>query len=540
MNLSELDCQVSFVPVAATGYFSNLIKDYLTGAANLKPFYQFELSEAGLLDAIEGRKQFPVDRILLQQTIKRQYESLTLSTDAQSNLDLLSKPTTFTVTSAHQPNLLTGYLYFIYKIIHSVSLAKHLKSLSPEHDFVPIFYIGSEDNDLEELGHFKYAGKLYNWATTQTGAVGLMQVDNELQALLKELYTLLGPLGMHEQRLKEILQHAYAPGNTIAHATRILVNELLGYMGVLVIDAGDRNLKRAFKSIIKDEILHPKAFELVSTTSEALNRHYKVQAYTRPINFFYLKNNIRERIEKLGEEYVVLNTDLRFTKEAMQNEIENHPEYFSPNVILRGVYQESILPNICFIGGGSEVAYWMQLKAVFNHYHVFYPMIVLRQSALIMETLSVAQQEKLGLSDRAIFIPTEELINELVRKEKEEKWALPPIAAQLTTARDKMLTLYATLDKNLISSINAAFTKIEHQMEVIDHKVHRAVKKKLDVAAEQIRTFKAISFPKDSLQERYETFMPFYLSYGSHLFDTLLHNTKPFGDEFLIIKYTKQ
>lgn len=540
MSVSEIDCQVSFVPVAETGYFSNLIKDYLASSETLKPFYQFELSNQGLIQAIEQRKQFPVDRILLQQTIKRQYESLTLSTAAQSNLDLLSKPTTFTVTSAHQPNLLTGYLYFIYKIIHSVSLTKHLKSLSPEHDFVPIFYIGSEDNDLEELGHFKYAGKLYNWATLQTGAVGSMVVDKELLELLKELNTVLGPLGINEQRLKEILHLAYAPGNTIANATRVLVNELLGYMGVLVIDANDQALKATFKSVIKEELINPKAYELVNTSSKALNQHYKVQAYTRPINFFYLKDNIRERIEKLGAEYVVLNTNLRFTQEALINEIDTHPEHFSPNVILRGAYQEHILPNICFIGGGSEVAYWMQLKAVFAHYKVFYPVIVLRQSALIMASKSVAQQQKIELSDQEIFIKTNDLINDLVAKEKQEKWELPPLESQLTKAKENMLELYTALDKNLISSIHAAFTKITHQIEVIDQKVHRAVKKNLSIATEQIKTFKSISFPQDSLQERYDTFMPYYLEYGQHLFDTLLNNTKPYGDEFLIIKYTKQ
>src|SRR5690606_6085892 len=145
--------------------------------------------------------------------------------------------------------------------------------------------------------------------------------------------------------LRNTILSAYKKGNTIAMATRILINDLLGFLGVLVLDANDARLKRKFVAVIKEEVLRPKAFELVKQDSDRLNETYKAQAFFRPINFFYLKEGLRERIEHINNEYLVLNTELKFSAAAMEAEIAAHPERFSPNVILRGLYQESILPN---------------------------------------------------------------------------------------------------------------------------------------------------------------------------------------------------
>jgi len=540
MPAKAIASQVSYVPVPETGYFSKLVNDYVNEKQELQSFYAFEVNDTGLKKAIDSRKHFPVDREVLHQVISEQYAGFELSPAVKANLDLLRAENTFTVCSAHQPNLMTGYLYFIYKIVHSVKLAAHLKSLDATANFVPVFYIGSEDNDFEELGHFRFAGKVFEWNTTQTGAVGMMLVDEALERLIKELLSLLGPSGVSEKYLRNTILAAYKRGNSIATATRILINDLLGFLGVLVLDANDARLKRKFIAVIKEEVLRPKAFELVKQDSERLNETYKAQAFFRPINFFYLKEGLRERIELINNEYQVLNTELKFSAAEMEAEIEAHPERFSPNVILRGLYQESILPDIAFIGGGSEVAYWMQLKGVFNHYQVYYPAIVLRQSAVVIDHKTAETQAKSGLDDHKMFRKTAALIDELVSSEKEEQWSMATYFDQLAQWKEALTQKYVPLDKNLNGSISAVVAKVQAQLDILDKKVNRSIKKSLEIQVDRIYSFKEHAFPNDSLQERYETFLPYYLNYGQSFVEDLYQHTDPFGKQFLVLKYKEQ
>ncbi|HRP90152.1 MAG TPA: bacillithiol biosynthesis cysteine-adding enzyme BshC [Edaphocola sp.] len=537
MQSSSYDCTADFVPIQDTGYFSKLVNDYLNQDESLKPFFDFELSDQGLLKAIEKRRKYPVDRKSLHAVIKKQYEGLELSEAAQKNLEALLDQNTFTVCSAHQPNLMTGYMYFFYKIIHSVKLATHLKKIAPNDNFVPVFFIGSEDNDFEELNHFKYNGRLFEWQTNQSGAVGMMQSDEQLQKLIEELFSILGPLGINEKTLKSIIAKAYKSGNSISDAKRIFINDFLGEMGVLVLDANVKEMKQQFSNVIKEEILNPKAFGLVQETSNHIQEKYKAQAFFRPINLFYLKENIRERIEKHKEEFSVINTNIRFSEGLIEAEINNNPERFSPNVILRGVYQETILPNVAFIGGGSEVAYWMQLKSVFEYYKVFFPMVVLRQSGLIMDEVTNSLKLKIGLDNKVIFKKTNELVSEIIETEKHSNWSLESYYSELNQWQDSLENKLINLDKNLITTIKSTLTKSKYQLGILEKKINHSIKNQKEIEIKRVESFKAHSFPNDNLQERQETFMQFYLDFGQKLFQDILKHTTVFGDQFLILTY---
>lgn len=532
------DCTAQYLPIQNTGYFSSLIKDYLEAAPGLRPFYAFTPDDAGMKEAIHSRAAHPVDRDTLVSVLREQYAHLEVSDAVQQNIELLAKENTYTICTAHQPNLMSGYLYFVYKIIHAAKLAQHLSAQYPEAQFVPVFYIGSEDNDLDELSVFRYEGKSYRWNTTQTGAVGSMHTD-DLQELIAELFRVLGPAGVEEQALKSIIRTAYGGGHTIAQATRILVNELLGFLGVVVLDANDARFKRAFIPVMKEELLQHTAQQIVTQTSEALNAQYTAQAFVRPINLFYMKEGLRERIERNGEQWFVLNTDIVFNEAQLMQEVDTHPERFSPNVILRGMYQETILPDVAFIGGGSEVAYWMQLKDLFTHYKAFFPAIVLRQSAMIIGPKSVVMQQKLNLSLEELFIKTEPLINNYVAQYGDDSWNVTALQQQLETLEQETIDRLADLDGQLHLSAEAVFTKIKKQAEVLEKKVRKAAKRKMADRVQQIQQLKEHTFPNDSLQERYDTFMPFYLQYGQAFFEALHQYTDPYGAAFLVLAYNR-
>ncbi|HEY9178447.1 MAG TPA: bacillithiol biosynthesis BshC, partial [Flavipsychrobacter sp.] len=316
-----MDSHCTYIPYSQTGFFSPLVTDYLGQNGSLQPFYTYSPNEAGIQQAIAARAEYPVNRPLLANTLQAQYRDLGCCEAVKNNIASLANENTFTICTAHQPNLLTGYLYFIYKIAHAIQLANHLNRQYPDKHFVPVYYMGSEDNDLEELGTFRYAGKKYIWdGDGQQGAVGRMSTGS-LKTLLADIFKVLGPPGEHTEELKKILTQAYLQHKTVAAATRYLVNELFGKYGLVVLDPDDTAFKRKILPIMQDDLLNHTANGIVTRQGELLAKQYKSQAYPRDINLFYLQDNLRERIEKNGSKWVVLNTKITWTKEELLAEL---------------------------------------------------------------------------------------------------------------------------------------------------------------------------------------------------------------------------
>ncbi len=332
-----------------------------------------------------------------------------------AQIEKLQESNTYTVTTGHQLNIFTGPLYFIYKIVSTINLAKQLKSQYPDQNFVPIYWMASEDHDFEEISHFLLFGKKYQWETSQTGAVGRMN-PQELSAILEEM-----------PEKPAIFEKAYLGQKTLAAAVRQYVHDLFGAEGLVVIDADDSRLKKIFAPIIKDDLIANKANELVESTTQSLaDLGYKSQIFPREINFFYLKDHFRERIVKEGNHFEVLNQGIQFTEEELLAELEQYPERFSPNVVMRPLYQESILPNIAYLGGPAEVAYWMQLKGVFAHYQVAFPVLMPRNFALIINKTSAKKMQKLELTTTQIFQEFHELKHAYVTANADSSLDLGP------------------------------------------------------------------------------------------------------------------
>lgn len=534
-----MDYHCTYLPYKDTHSFSSLVNDYLSKDEKLHGFYTFDTDISGIKKAIEERKKYPVDRELLVKILEKQYADVEVPKAVRKNIQKLKDEHTFTICTAHQPNLLTGYLYFIYKIIHAIKLAHELSEEFLDKHFVPVYYIGSEDNDLDELGTFRYNGEKYIWgASGQTGAVGRMNTQS-LKPLLEELFKRLGPPGEYTERLKEILTQAYLEHNTIGKATQYLVSKLFGKYGLVVIDPDDTDLKRAFTEVMKDDLLQGKAESLVTKQIEKLSAHYKSQAHPRSINLFYLKDNLRERIEKQDSEWKVLNTNISFSREELLNELEDHPERFSPNVVLRGLFQETILPDVAFIGGGAEVAYWLQLKTVFEHYEVFYPVILLRQSVLWMSKDAGRRMHNLHLTYPALFLDKDELVKNYFLKEVERELNIDEEANELEVILERLKTKAKGIDTTLEYSAGAVLQKINYQLDILRKKMLRAEKKKNTITVERIDQLKKLLFPDNGLQERVENFIEYYPIYADAFFEILYRCIQPLKNKFLIIRSEK-
>mgnify|MGYP000144103885 FL=1 len=293
-----------------------------------------------------------------------------------------------------------------------------------------------------------------------------------------------------------------------------------------------------FIPFIKDELLNETSFKLVSKVNDAINAlpgNTKIQVNPREINLFYLNENLRERIVFENEFYTVVNTDITWTKEALLKEVDNYPERFSPNVIMRPLYQEVILPNLCYIGGGGELAYWFQLKAFFNEVKVPFPIMLLRNSVLIQ---SVQQQKKLknlNISNEDIFLKREVFINKKVKEISNIEIDFSAQKKHLTQQFEDLYQLAEQTDKTFVSAVKAQEVKQLKGLENLEKRLLKAQKRKLQDQVSRMTVLQNELFPNNSLQERTTNFSEFYMEYGEELIPQLIENLKPLKTEFLIL-----
>jgi bacillithiol biosynthesis cysteine-adding enzyme BshC len=524
------------IPYRQTGKFSRIVVDYIDQADALKPFYGEAPSLQGLAKAIEERKRFAGHREILVQELRNQYAGVEPHPAVSNNIESLLSDNTFTVTTAHQNNIFTGPLYFIYKIIHAIRLADMLKNSFPDYRFVPVYYIGSEDADLDELNHIVLGGKKLSWHTKQKGAVGRMILDKQVTALVNEMEGQLGTL-TYGKEIISLLRETYKEGRTLQEATFWFVNKLFAESGLLILLPDNAALKRTMIPVFREELLRQPAANIVEQTAASLEKAgYTVQASAREINLFYLKDDIRNRIELKNNEYRVVETDLRFSRDEMMQELETYPERFSPNVILRGLYEETILPNIAFIGGGGELAYWLQLKELFVHAAVPFPVLVLRNSFLLLEKKWQEAIHKTGFTTEDYFQPGETLLNRLVEKESPNRTSLNGSLSELENLYASFKKQAGAIDISLEKHVEALKTKTVFRLKELEKKMLRAEKRKFSDQQRQIQAVKSALFPGNGLQERTENISYYYARWGEDFLRQLYSESLTLEQEFVILQ----
>ncbi len=527
--------QITKIPFSDIPQFSQKDKDYALEADYLRPFFKYGVKIESFPNIIQAKEKKFTNRTALVQALEIQYKGIETSASVKDNIAALQHKNTFTITTAHQPSLFTGPLYYIYKIISVIHLSRELNKKYKNYHFVPTFVSGAEDHDFEEINHAAIFGKTYQWQQQQQGATGTMSIEG-LSPVLEALLEVLGE-GEYAMELKSILNTAYRGTHNYGKAAFLLANALFQKYGLVVLDMNTPILKKEFIPYMIDELKNGVSKSIVPKTQKALEENgFAKQTHVRDINLFYLYNQQRNRIEKKGEFYHVLNTDLTFSESDMMELVETHPERFSPNVVMRPIYQELILPNLAYVGGGGEIAYWLERKEQFEYWDLPFPMLIRRNSVLWISKADAKKMDKLKLSIKDLFAPTDSLIKKHVsakadnplelNREKEE------ITAIYQTIKDKALKI----DQGLGQLILAEQSKQLKAISNLEARLHKAEKQKHEVAINQISKLKEKLFPKNGLQERHDNFIPFYLKYGSAYFDLLLEQLDPLQKGFIIIK----
>jgi bacillithiol synthase len=502
------------IDFSKTELLEKLVQDYLDGKCSWLTGYE---KDSAFDEVIERRmKESFSHRQLLVDVLKEQNKKL--SALQKKNLEALLAENSFTITTGHQLNLFTGPLYFIYKVITAISLAERLNKKYPAQHFVPVYWMASEDHDIVEANHVNIYGKKIAWSTEQTGAVGRMKCEG-ISTLIDEVQTMLGE-SENAKRIVALLRESYSEYHTMAEAIRILVNELFGKYGLLILDADDKRLKKEFAKVMTDDLANRTPYKLINETIGKLKeKKYHDQVHPSKINLFFLHKNIRSKLS-VGAENNGYTVDPSVREIFNEVFTEKSPEYLSPNVVLRTLYQETILPNIAYVGGPAEVAYWLEYRSTFNHYKISYPVLVLRNSAMIVDETSYSKMSKLGFSPQDFFHSPDELAKQFVLKHT-NNFSFKEEASLITQAFNSLSQKIAGTDNTLKATAEAERQKNLNSLKVLEEKLIRAEKKKHETAIQQIQKLKEKLFPGGVPHERTDNFLPHYIQYGEDFFDAL-------------------
>lgn len=507
-------CQVKFeseyLSFRQLGLFSKLFLDYCEGKNEVREFYQFEANSDGILQFTRQHDYADLNRSELAEIIKKQYDSVShVPPQVEDNLHVLNSANTFTITTGHQLCLFTGPLYFIYKILSVVVLCERLNKIQNEKKFVPVYWMASEDHDIAEIDHAHLFYKTIRWSTTETGKAGKLSTSG-LTEIIEELKAILGE-HPNAEKIIELFKDAYLEQPSLADATRHLVTALFGKWGLIVVDGDDTKLKKQFKAIIREDILGGHSFKLVEESIKRLSeKGYDIQVNPRQINCFYSLDNIRERLVYDGERYVVLNTDIHFDKDAFLQELNKHPERFSPNVVTRPLYQQCILPNAAYVGGPGELAYWLEYKSMFDFYRLPFPALIPRKFVAILDSVSVQRMENLGIMTQDLFRTQQEL-ERIVMGALDLKFSVEQNEKMIRETFAELHSRVSQVDITLEGAVAAELQKALNGLKSIEVKTLRALKLKHEVALKQTESIRKKIFPEGIFQERLINFTEYYL-----------------------------
>lgn len=526
--------KVTHIPFFKTGYFSKTMIDYINQEKSIEPFYHNFPSFDGFQKQMVERSGFPVEtRKVLMEVLKEQYIKFETSESTFEHIELLSKSNTFTVTTGHQLNLFTGPLYFLYKIISTINLCEDLSEKFPDKNFVPVYWMATEDHDFDEINYFNFKGTKVVWNREDGGAVGRFSTAG-LKEVFDQFSKHLGP-SRNATYVKNLFEKAYLEHTNLSEATRYIANELFGPYGLVVIDADDHRLKQLFVPYMKQELQRNTSYKKVTQSASLLGKNYKVQVNPREINLFYLGEDSRERIIKEDDSYSVNGTNISWTEAQLLDHLEEAPDRFSPNVILRPLYQEVILPNLCYIGGGGELAYWLELKSFFDSVDVPFPILLLRNSVLLVSEKQAKKLDNLSISLEEIFQKQNDLLANKVRENSEIQFNFGDASELLNQQFLALRRVAEKTDASFIGAVDAQFKKQTNGLKNLEKRLLRAEKRKQVDLVERITDLQNALFPNQSLEERQRNFSEFYLEYGPQLISALKESLKPLQLEFTVL-----
>ena len=493
-----------------TGNFSKKFLSFINKDSKEEHFPD----EKNIIKAIDKVDFSNSKRRTLHSEITSQYNSIEISNKLSENIDSILSDNTFTITTGHQLNVCTGPLYVIYKIISAIKLAENLSKKYPNYNFVPVYWMASEDHDFDEIKSFHSLGRTHVWDIKTSGPVGDINPKSFAKILQKE------------SSIPSFFLEAYNSSDSLSEAVIKYMNFLFGERGLIVIDPNSKLLKKSFVQIIEDDIINNSIYNIEKTSE------IKSDVLVRKINFFYQEKNFRERIEKENE-YKILSTSKSFDESTMKKLIHSSPENFSPNVISRCLFQQSILPNISYVGGPAEIVYWLSFKKFFKSYDINYPVLIPRDFCLILSEKVQKIIEKYNLNSGDLFKSRHVLESKSIGAFEDETKNFSNEIQKIKDAVESLSSKFGDIDSTMKPHVLATGKKIEKTVSQVERRYVNALKKNNSDAISHIKYLIDNLKPNNSIQERKENMISFY---DSSFIDDLYKDLDPLDLNFKILK----
>lgn len=508
--------------------FSSLFIDYVTDFEKVKKFYTWNFREPaswqGAIDLVSKRS---IPRSEVARILSIQNRDFHCSVKTLANIDALGNDNALAVVTGQQVGLFTGPLYTIYKTLTTLSLTEKLQAQYPDYVFVPVFWLEGEDHDYDEVGSVKMLNQANDLLTVtydpgekirtgNPGAVGQIEFQESVGELFQILETNLAATEFHP-RVMELFRVAYQKGMTFNRAFVHLMNDLLEDSGLVFFNPNDPQLKKLLAPVFRKELEHtPRTCQLVVDQSFEVEKQYHAQIKPKPVNLFFFHNAGRYLIEPKASGFGLKNSRQQFTKDEILKLTDDKPELFSPNVVLRPICQDSLLPTIAYVAGPGELSYFAQLKSVYAEFNIPAPILYPRASATIIEEKveKVFARYQLSLPD---FFRDVELVKQRVAEDStavklEELFG--GTGGALTETLESLRTGLIRIDPTLAGALDTVRSKIDFQLETLRQKTVAAQKRQSEVALRQVEKAANHVFPGSNFQERELNILHFLNKYG--------------------------
>lgn len=513
--------------------FTQRDKAFQKNDSRLKPFspYLPELNSFDTAIASRNKSEW-TDRKLLRSILLEQYSTITDNEKAIAQINKLTDQNTYTVITAHQPSILTGPLYYIYKIASAISVSRQINQKYSDIHVVPIFVIGGEDHDFDEVASLHLFRQTYTWNTNQKGAVGRFSL-NGLDQMIEEVTNTFGTLPFASE-LQDIIQSAFDKSQNYGDFAFRLTHSLFKNHELVIARTDHPELKKKFLPIAQKEIEERFSQTLVQKDQTAIeNAGFKSQAHARQVNLFFHDGN-RERI--IFEDGVFHIGNKKYSLPQLKELLATRPGDISPNVVLRPVFQELIFPNLAYIGGGGELAYWMERKSLFAELGISFPILIRRDSFLIVDKKSGVNLNKAGLSIAQMFDRSEQIAKLYTVNKTHIDMDLNDAREEIHRTFDDLNQKINSIDSTLSQAVQAERAKTMKSIDILENKMIKAEKRKKETEINRLMSIKNKLFPnQNSLQERYDNFIPYFLKYGYQWIDEIIHHADPFDKNFKIL-----
>jgi bacillithiol synthase len=524
---------------------SKLFLDYLDQTPGALRFYHHLPKIESLVDLAGSLLSgWPFPRKEIASILRRQNESYRGDSETLRQIDELEKPDSVAILTGQQVGLFTGPIYTIYKALTAIHISEELRKR--EIRAVPIFWMDTEDHDLQEVSHctvltplssiqtIDYRTALFKEASMPMLSVGSLPFPETIEPVVRDYLGHL-PDSIQKREVQSLLESTYLPGSTFALSFARLMMQLFRGFGLVFFDPQDIEAKRLTSKVIQ------KTLHNATTSYSALKQrdqelsvagfHSQVSVGENSTVLFFHAEGERRALERHPSGFGLKNSGRAFSLRELLDYSDRNPELFSPNVLLRPLIQDHLFPTVAYVGGPAELAYFAQVEVLYTLFERPMPIVWPRNGFTLLDPEIAGEMDRLGIEVQDCFQGTQHVLEKMIR---DSRFSVTMAhIEELNEHLDRTLTeirpeMQAT-ESPLAQALDTAQRKILHNMHHLKAQIIRLGGKQDSSVLNAVNLLSNHCYPNQNLQERELNILHFLARHGYSLLDTI-HNAIEIGN----------